>query len=197
MDIKNENGKLKTVEELYDEAKELIVDELDTMRTEDALYLGNEIYMDEKIAELLAEGKMSTLAGGRYLLVELPLSGEFLGYKDILAQLISLGYKVILAHPERYVSVQKDLWVAEELVRIGVLLQGNLGSLFEKYGKTARQTLEELIKRKMIFGFGTDAHRVLRADFLKLARKKLAKFYNEVELEQVLSENPRRILLNN
>lgn len=43
MDIKKENGKLKTVEELYEEAKELIVDELDTMSTEDALYLGNEI----------------------------------------------------------------------------------------------------------------------------------------------------------
>lgn len=43
MEIKNENGKLKTVEELYDEAKELIVDELDSMSNEDALYLGNEI----------------------------------------------------------------------------------------------------------------------------------------------------------
>lgn len=43
MEIKNENGKLKTLEELYEEAKELIVDELDTMNTEDALYLGNEI----------------------------------------------------------------------------------------------------------------------------------------------------------
>ena len=34
-DIKwKENGKLKTVEELYEEAKELIVDELDCMRSE-------------------------------------------------------------------------------------------------------------------------------------------------------------------
>ena len=43
MDIKNENGKLKTVDELYEEAKELIVEELDSMSEEDALYLGNEI----------------------------------------------------------------------------------------------------------------------------------------------------------
>ena len=43
MDIKNENGKLKTVDELYEEAKEMIVDELDSMSTGDALYLGNEI----------------------------------------------------------------------------------------------------------------------------------------------------------
>ena len=43
MEIKNENGTLKTLDELYDEAKEMIVDALDCMRDEDALYLGNEI----------------------------------------------------------------------------------------------------------------------------------------------------------
>lgn len=43
MEIKNENGTLKTLEELYDETKEKIVNELDIMDTEDALYLGNEI----------------------------------------------------------------------------------------------------------------------------------------------------------
>ena len=43
MEIKKENGMLKTLKELYEEAKELIVDELDTMDTDDALYLGNEI----------------------------------------------------------------------------------------------------------------------------------------------------------
>lgn len=43
MEFKNENGTLKTLDELYDDAKEKIVDELDTMDTDDALYLGNEI----------------------------------------------------------------------------------------------------------------------------------------------------------
>lgn len=43
MEIKYEDGTLKTVEDLYKEAKELIVSELDCMGTEDALYLGNEI----------------------------------------------------------------------------------------------------------------------------------------------------------
>lgn len=58
MEIKNENGKLKTVEELYDEAKELIVDELDCMSTEDALYLGNEI-RDRNSYDTLYENKRS------------------------------------------------------------------------------------------------------------------------------------------
>ena len=43
MEIKNENGKLKTLDELYDEAKECIEEELNSMLDEYAIYLGNEI----------------------------------------------------------------------------------------------------------------------------------------------------------
>lgn len=60
MEIKKENGKLKTVEELYDEAKELIVDELDTMSNEDALYLGNEI-RERNNYDTLYENKRSCI----------------------------------------------------------------------------------------------------------------------------------------
>lgn len=60
MDIKNENGKLKTVEELYEETKERIVSELDTMSTEDALYLGNEI-RDRNSYDTLYENKRSCI----------------------------------------------------------------------------------------------------------------------------------------
>lgn len=43
MEIKREDGKLKTFDELWDEAKEYIEDELNSMREEDAMPLGNEI----------------------------------------------------------------------------------------------------------------------------------------------------------
>lgn len=43
MEIRHENGKLKTLDELWDEAKETVIEELDTMLNEYALYLGNEI----------------------------------------------------------------------------------------------------------------------------------------------------------
>jgi len=43
MEITKKNGTLKTLDELYEEAKKKIVYELDTMDMDDALYLGNEI----------------------------------------------------------------------------------------------------------------------------------------------------------
>ena len=66
------------------------------------IYLGNEIYIDDKITALLEAGKLSTLADSEYLLVELPLDEEYPNYKDILRDLLESGYRVILAHPERY-----------------------------------------------------------------------------------------------
>jgi hypothetical protein len=43
IEIKKENGRFKTLEELWEEAKEFVVDALDYMSNEDALELGNEI----------------------------------------------------------------------------------------------------------------------------------------------------------
>ena len=47
------------------------------------LYLGNEIYIDQNIAQRLKKGIISPLADSKYLLVELPMSGEYEGYEDI------------------------------------------------------------------------------------------------------------------
>ena len=63
------------------------------------LYLGNEIYIDSNIAELVKRGKVSALAGSKTLLVELPMSGDYTDYEDILLSLTYSGYTVILAHP--------------------------------------------------------------------------------------------------
>ena len=64
------------------------------------LYLGNEIYIDRDIAKLIRAKKISPLAKSKYLLVELPMSGEFEQYEDILLSLQQKKWQVILAHPD-------------------------------------------------------------------------------------------------
>lgn len=158
------------------------------------VYLGNETYIDCSILTLLKTGKISTLAGSRYLLVELPLDEEFPNYKDIFRDLLDNGYKVILAHPERYVLVQKDFAVAEELHNMGILFQCNIASILGKYGKSAKKTVKKLIKKKMVFTFGSDIHHAGKTDYVALSQKKLSKYYNKDELRQLLITNPRKII---
>lgn len=158
------------------------------------VYLGNEIYIDHNILPLLKAGKITTLAGSRYLLVELPLDEEYPNYKDILRDLLDSGYKVILAHPERYVLVQKDFAVAEEIYNMGILFQCNIASILGKYGKGAKKTVKKLIKKKMVFTFGSDIHHAGKTDYVALSQKKLSKYYNKDELRQLLVTNPRKVI---
>lgn len=158
------------------------------------LYLGNEIYIDRDITKLIRAKKISPLNDSKYLLIELPMSGKFAQYEDIFVSLQEKGWKVILAHPERYHSFQNDYNKALELHKQGVLLQCNLGSLIGQYGRQAQKLARKLAKEKLIFCFGTDIHR--RRDYSEIAKaqKRLQKYYSPEELNAVLVQNAQKII---
>lgn len=167
---------------------------LDEESVDVKLYLGNEIYIERNIKELLKKRQITTMADGAYLLVELPLNDEFPNYVDIFGELIGSGYKVLLAHPERYAFIQEDFEKLRELCEIGVLLQCNLGSILGKYDKHAKKTLIRLAKEKMVFTFGSDIHSTRHPEEVTMGIKKLHKYYNDEELEKLLVKNPRMMI---
>lgn len=158
------------------------------------LYLGNEIYISPKILELLDAKKITGISSSKYLLVELPMSGEFMSYEDIFLELQRAGYVVVLAHPERYTSFQKDYSLVEELYNMGVLMQCNVGSFIGQYGRAARKLAMWLAGSEMIFALGTDIHHPRGPKFMPAAMKKLSRFYDTFELDEILIKNPKRIL---
>ena len=115
------------------------------------------------------------------------MTGDYPGQADIFLELLRSDYKVILAHPERYVSFQNDSAGLFELYNMGVLLQCNLGSFVDQYGKAARKLVVKLAKEKMIFGFGTDIHHPRGERFLPDVKRKLTKYYSDGELEELLN----------
>ena len=158
------------------------------------VFLGNEIYISANMLDLLEARKMTTLADSSYLLVELPLDDEFPDYEDHLQELMNHGFRVILAHPERYTIVQEDYEVVRKLHQMGVLMQCNLGSIVGRYGKETKKVIKRLMKDKMIFAFGSDIHRCSRTNYLTEAQKKLRKYYSERELNWMLNVNPKKII---
>ena len=158
------------------------------------IFLGNEVYIDKSVADLASDGIISTLAGGSYLLVELPLNGTFPHYEDIILDLIGVGYKVILAHPERYVIVQKDYEILRELWKAGVLIQCNLGSIMGEYGKGAKKMIKKLLRDDMIFALGSDIHYCHGVDYWVKAQKKITKYTTAAQAKRIFEANPRKIL---
>lgn len=177
--------------------KALLCELVERLKEEDIsinVFLGNEIYIDEDIKGLIDAGQIFPLNGGEYLLVEFPLNDEFPNYEDYLSSLLADGYKVILAHPERYEIAQEDYSVLEDLYELGVLFQCNIGSIYGKYGKSAQKLLKRLAKDKKIFTFGTDTHHAGGGRNIGVAYRKLLKYYSKDELEKLMIKNPQKII---
>ena len=121
------------------------------------LYIGNEVYIDNDIIDYIKKGMISTINNTRYLLIELPLNEKLEIMYDIIFELRSYGVIPIVAHPERYHYLKLEDLI--KLIDQGCLLQGNITSLNNKYGKDAKDNLILLLKKHMIHVLGTDTHR--------------------------------------
>ncbi len=173
---------------------EMLQEKADEADLDIEIHLGNEIYIDRDIPKLLHSHMITTMDESKYLLVELPMSGEYPDYEDILLSLNYAGYQVILAHPERYHTVWKDFSILEDLAEQGILFQCNLGSFIGQYGRHAQKTARKLAKNDLIFAFGTDIHHQRDYDEITDAIAKVSRYYNNDELYELLVKNPRKVI---
>ena len=159
------------------------------------LYLGNEIYIDPNILDLIKSNQICSLNNSEYILVELPMSGLYPDYQEIFSDLLKIGFKVILAHPERYTAFQKDKEKINEVVDMGVLLQCNIDSILGNYGNNAKKTLKYILKNKLVSFVGTDIHSI-KTDYsyIEKAKKKFQKYLTDEELDNIFNKNALEII---
>ena len=72
------------------------------------------------------------------------------------------GYKVVLAHPERYAYYNQEDY--ENFIARGVLLQVNLLSLIGYYSSKIQKKTERLIANNQVSFVGTDCHNMMHAE---------------------------------
>ena len=124
------------------------------------IHIGNEIFINENIVELIDKGSIETLADTNYLLIELPFHNKILNLDDILYEIKHKGYIPIIAHPERYSYFQENYDLVDELREEGILFQSNYASIIGYYGKEAEKLLKYMLKHKYVDYLGTDIHRI-------------------------------------
>lgn len=78
--------------------------------------------------------------------------------EQIVFELITEGYRPVLAHPERYSYYHNDHSKFHQLKDLGFLLQVNLLSLTGYYGKGAAKAAAYIIKNDLASFAGTDLH---------------------------------------
>ncbi|MDI3340499.1 MAG: protein-tyrosine-phosphatase [Sphaerobacter sp.] len=120
---------------------------------------GSEVRLAADLAERAGAGHLVTLAGTRYLLLELPLWGGWPPFLlDAVYHCQVAGLWPILAHAERYRPVQRDPGLILDLIDRGVLVQLNGDSLFGRNGREARWAAEELLRCHAAHLIASDAH---------------------------------------
>jgi len=140
--------------------------------------------------ERIAKGAVVPLGGeGKWLLVELPWA-PLANPEAVLFRLQTLGYRLLLAHPERYSYLEEA--TLERLVERGVRTQLELGSWIGVYGRRARARACRFGDRGMAHVVATDLHRP--EEWLGKARQVFEKRYGATALKLGWSINPRRLI---
>ncbi len=161
------------------------------------LYLGSEIFITSDIPELLQQKKASTINNTRYVLFELPFEDKPSNLKDVIFKLLSNKLKPIIAHPERYTYVQKNPNLLIELIDMGVLFQGNFGSIIGMYGKKVEKTMKVLLQNNLIHFLGSDVHRT-KSIYPQIpeALEQLKHIIPKEEIDELTTVNAKLVLAN-
>jgi protein-tyrosine phosphatase len=122
------------------------------------LFAGHEALIKPGLMEDIQAGRLATLNGSRYLLLELWNSAWIPETDRVIFELLACGIIPVLAHPERYHTFQKDPNRLAALLKQGVLAQLTAGSLLGMQGNTIRRCAETLIQKKLVHFIASDAH---------------------------------------
>ncbi|EEG77508.1 tyrosine-protein phosphatase [Dethiobacter alkaliphilus] len=155
-----------------------------------SVFLGGEILLTPQVLEQAQAKKLPTLHDTPYVLLELPFYQPVPTYAgETIFQLQALGYKPILAHPERILALHNNYKQLDEFGQSGVLFQINAGSLAGRYGKAAKHMAAELLKRGSVHFLATDTHNSTGpGDFTNLKQK------SELPIDELVHNNPARLL---
>ena len=131
---------------------------------------------------------------GRWLLVELPWS-PIPRPEEVIFRIQMKGYRVILAHPERYKYIEPEM--VERFVERGVLMQVELGSFADLYGRRARKRALRYADKGQCHVLATDLHHSKNAEkWIAKASKYVRKRYGEEGFHRMLKTNPELLTQN-
>ena len=120
------------------------------------LNLAAEYMLDSEFEKRLAEGDLLKMWDD-VVLVETSTNIPPYNLLNLLENIMSKGYRPMLAHPERYRYM--DVADYRHLREIGVYYQLNLPSVVGYYGETAANKALRLLREGSYYAVGSDCHK--------------------------------------
>lgn len=160
------------------------------------LYLGNEIMACTEMVQLLDDGKIFTLAGTKYVLIEFYPTSTYEYIEQNLRNILNGGYIPILAHCERYNCLRKRIGTINHqniyhLCEMGAYMQVNVSSVY----KNDKKFVKKLIEYDLLHFVASDAHSMgSRGVFWNECKDYLDKICSPGYVDWLLVQNPIKVI---
>lgn len=185
------NGERRALEDLHAEVAR-------QLESGPRLYLGGEIALhSESVGEIyeLPDGELLTLAGSRYVLLELDWHGLGPDVADVVHELKVGGLFPVIAHPERVRWLASDPALLDTLVDRGAYLQLTAMSVTGELGAGIQAISEDLIEAGMVQFVASDAHDLeLRPPGLATAYSQVAERFGDGVAQRLFIDHPGAVL---
>jgi protein-tyrosine phosphatase len=159
-----------------------------------ALGLGAEHYCDDVFWELFTSGQAVPYPGGKAALVEFHYE---VWPQRVEARFFDMqidGVRPVLAHPERYAALSRRTEPIDPLLEVGCAALLDLMSLVGRYGRRSQRAAERMLEQGVYYAACSDCHRPGDVEKVAAAIERLRALVGDEEADELLSENPRRIL---
>ena len=171
--------------------------ELDARGIELELVVGADVHLTPDLPSAIRSGRVPTLGGSRYLLLEPPHHTAPPRFEDSLFELMAAGYTPVLTHPERLSWVEEHYAMFARLSERGVWMQVTAGALTGRFGRRVQYWGERFVDEGHCMVLATDAHHpVRRPPLLAEAVEAAARRVGSDEARHMVFSRPRGILEN-
>jgi protein-tyrosine phosphatase len=157
------------------------------------MHLGAENYWDEVFVERLRGHTVPSYDGGRAFLFEVNPVMFPPRLEEALFEIRLGGQLPVMAHPERYLSVQRDLGTAETLGKQAALVV-DLEAVAGTHNRAETKTARRLVEEGLAHAVASDMHSPDTAGQIAAGIAWIRKHRDAAAVTQLLEENPRRIL---
>lgn len=126
-----------------------------------------EYMLDDYFIHLLHQPERLLTVHKNYILTEQSFATPTENLHQIAFEIVTMGYKPIMAHPERYHFYHQNYDAYHKLKDMGFLLQVNLLSLVGYYGKPVCRAAKYLLTNNLADLVGSDMHHERHLDALQ------------------------------
>lgn len=159
------------------------------------IFLGCEYHINSLIIQDIKSGRVHTLNDSRYVLIEFSYTSPSQELLDYVYKLVSRGYIPIIAHAERYESLQKNISLCDELKDKGALIQVNAASILGEDGFKLKRTARKMINYDVVDYIASDAHDMaMRKNHLAKCYAHMVKHLEVSYVDDLFSHNFNRII---